>query len=91
MKLAKPREKNPPPNRIQFQVSLEMSKFDVKNYLEKIYKVPVLDVKTFVRSGSTHRYPYSNTQELYKDDDIKMAMVILVSPMNAFVKRNSEE
>ena len=28
-----------------------MSHFDIKNYLEKIYKVPVLSVRTEVRNG----------------------------------------
>jgi len=28
-----------------------MSVIDIKNYLEKIYKVPVLDVKTKVMAG----------------------------------------
>lgn len=34
------------PNQVQFVVSPEMTRLDVKNYLEQIYKVPVMDVRT---------------------------------------------
>ena len=32
---------------------LRMSTYDIKNYLEKIYKVPVLDVSTAVIAGKS--------------------------------------
>ena len=54
MKLVK--EKNDiktPPNHLKFIVSSEMTKMDVKQYLEKIYNVPVMDVFTKNLSGDT--------------------------------------
>ena len=46
MKMVENKNVKRPPNAITFQVSPAMTQLDVKNYLEKIYKVPVLDVKT---------------------------------------------
>ena len=68
-----------PPNLITFQVSPAMTQLDVKNYLEKIYKVPVLDVRTKNITGKTEYSPYVSTRELFKDDDIKYAFVTVVS------------
>ncbi|CAN8023510.1 unnamed protein product, partial [Ixodes persulcatus] len=51
MKLVK-HGKPQPPNTVKFVVPLQMTKYDVKNYLEKIYKVPVAQVKTFVMLGT---------------------------------------
>jgi len=46
--------------------------------LEKIYKVPVMNVKTFNVSGRTYTSPYSKVpDELFKDDDIKYAIVTM--------------
>lgn len=50
MKLIKPRDPQPK-NVVQFEVSMQMTKFDIKNYLEKIYKVPVENVVTHIRMG----------------------------------------
>lgn len=50
MKLIKPAEPTPP-NIVQFMTSVEMTHHDVKNYLEKIYKVPVVEVKVEIKTG----------------------------------------
>lgn len=50
MKLVKP-EFDLLPNQVQFIVSPEMTRLDVKQYLEKIYKVPVVHVSTFINMG----------------------------------------
>ncbi|KAB7498508.1 39S ribosomal protein L23, mitochondrial [Armadillidium nasatum] len=47
MKLIKPKEKHPE-NVVFFDCSMEMTKFDMKNYIEKIYKVPVAKVNTYI-------------------------------------------
>ena len=50
MKLVK--SENPQPkNVVTFIVSTSMTKYDVRNYLEKIYKVPVVNVATHNRLG----------------------------------------
>merc|ERR1719471_1755881 len=51
-----------------------MTKLDVKNYLEKIYKVPVMNVNTTIVSGRTY-----HRQTVLKDDDRKLAFVTLRS------------
>ncbi|XP_013381293.1 probable 39S ribosomal protein L23, mitochondrial [Lingula anatina] len=50
MKLVKP-DREMPPDYLQFIVHKQMSTHDVKNYLEKIYEVPVLRVRTEIRRG----------------------------------------
>lgn len=61
-----------------------MTKHDVKNYLEKIYNLPVVDVRTRIALGPTKRdqiYGY-----VTKADDIKYAYVTMVSSMNCNIK-----
>lgn len=72
-----------PHNKISFQVSPEMTRLDVKNYLEKIYNVKVLDVHTKIMSGRTFISPFGAqlkepSRELLKEDDIKYAFVTFV-------------
>ena len=64
-----------PPNKLQFIVSSEMTKFDVKNYLEKIYQVPVAQVKTINKMGKTRQNAYGGY--LVNDEDYKVAFVTL--------------
>jgi large subunit ribosomal protein L23 len=65
-----------PSNQVTFLVSQEMTKFDVKNYLEKIYKVPVESVKTRNIMGKVYRNMYLQG-ELTKAADNKIAFVTL--------------
>lgn len=53
-----------------------MTKWDVKNYLEKIYKIPVVTVKTHVKCGDIKKAKGNNY--LIKEDDYKVAIVDLV-------------
>ena len=52
-----------------------MTKIDIKNYLEKIYNVPVANVKTVNKLGKTRNNAYA--AYLVKDDDQKIAFVTL--------------
>lgn len=82
MKLIKPLEEQPK-NVVTFSVSMQMTKHDVKNYLEKIYKIPVVDVRTRIELGSTKRdttYGY-----VTKNDDMKLAYVTMVSIWDSFL------
>lgn len=75
MKLVRP----PPrqlPNIAHFQCSMEMTKFDIRNYLEKIYNVPVVQVRTKICLGKFRRD--IGKGYVTKDDDIKFAYVTLV-------------
>ncbi|XP_035721318.1 probable 39S ribosomal protein L23, mitochondrial [Vespa mandarinia] len=68
-------EHNQPNNVVQFQCSMEMTKHDVANYLEKIYNVKPVRVRTRIALGKTkqlHGHHY-----VIKDDDVKIAYVIL--------------
>ncbi|KOC68461.1 putative 39S ribosomal protein L23, mitochondrial [Habropoda laboriosa] len=72
LKLVKP-ERNQPNNIIQFHCSMEMTRFDVKNYLEKIYDIHPIQVNTRIALGKTHK----PTNFVVKDDDVKIAYVTL--------------
>jgi len=76
MKLIQPINKQPD-NIVQFHCSMEMTKFDIKNYLQKVYNVNVLDVKTYIATGKTKREKLHNS--IIKEDDRKIAYVVLVS------------
>ena len=82
MKLVKEqKEVKTPPNHLKFIVSSQMTKADVKQYLEKIYNVPVMNVKTKNISGPTWRnmlaQQINKKIELYKEDDFKVAYVVM--------------
>lgn len=68
-----------PQNKVQFIVSSQMTKYDVKNYLEKIYKVQVADVKTLNHMGKTFQNEVSKpgSGAIMKEDDYKLAFVTL--------------
>ncbi|KAF5285618.1 hypothetical protein FQR65_LT13099 [Abscondita terminalis] len=74
MKLVKPAYKQPP-NVVQFQVSMEMTKHDIKNYLEKIYNVSCAHIRTRIELGKTRSEP--GRGYIIKDDDIKYAYIVL--------------
>uniref|UniRef100_A0A8C9FML2 Large ribosomal subunit protein uL23m n=1 Tax=Pavo cristatus TaxID=9049 RepID=A0A8C9FML2_PAVCR len=46
-----------PEDTVQFRVSMEMTKVDIKNYLEKIYNVPVAAVRTRIQYGESNKDP----------------------------------
>lgn len=79
MKLLRPDERahKQLPNVVKFHCSLEMTKFDVKNYLEKIYNVKVIDVRTDIVLGKFKKERLQGS--IIKEDDMKIAYVILVS------------
>ncbi|XP_064605918.1 large ribosomal subunit protein uL23m-like [Liolophura sinensis] len=75
MKMVKP-EKDFPPDRLSFIVHPQMTKLDIKNYLEKIYHVPVIYVKTELRPGEDIKHP-GRGHVMAREDDYKMAYVFL--------------
>ncbi|XP_076459989.1 large ribosomal subunit protein uL23m-like [Babylonia areolata] len=77
MKLVRPK-RDIPNNQVRFIVHPQMSVIDIKNYLEKIYNVPVLDVRTKVMAGDDIKHP-TRGHVVAKKDDYKVAFVQLVS------------
>lgn len=63
-------------NVVTFACSMEMTQFDVKNYLEKIYGIPVKEVRTRIGLGEFKRQ--QGKGYIIKDDDVKYAFVTLV-------------
>lgn len=61
---------------------MEMTKHDIKNYLEKIYNVPTVDVRTRITLGKFRKD--AGKGYVVKDDDIKYAFVTLVSTFSLF-------
>ncbi|XP_026750037.2 39S ribosomal protein L23, mitochondrial [Galleria mellonella] len=74
MKLVHPPPKQLP-NTVHFHCSMEMTKYDIRNYLEKIYNVPVIDVRTKIILGKFRKD--LGKGYVVKDDDIKYAYVTL--------------
>lgn len=56
MRMIKLKE-NLPKDTITFEVHMQMTTYDVKNYLEKIYKVPVLSVRCELIRGEERTHP----------------------------------
>ncbi|XP_011500688.1 PREDICTED: probable 39S ribosomal protein L23, mitochondrial [Ceratosolen solmsi marchali] len=69
MKLVKPQFNNPP-NIVEFHCSMQMTRLDIKNYLEKIYKIPIIKVNTRIKLGKFRR---NELNTVIKDEDIKVA------------------
>jgi len=57
---------------VHFHVSNEMTEYDVRNYLTKIYKLPVVAVKVELKNGNVVR---SQKGFILKEDDYKVAYV----------------
>lgn len=58
-----------------FKTSLFQTEYDIKNYLEKIYKLPVISIRTRIAMGATERD--RNEGYVIKKDDKKLAYVTL--------------
>ncbi|XP_043588593.1 probable 39S ribosomal protein L23, mitochondrial isoform X3 [Bombus pyrosoma] len=74
LKLIKP-EHNQPKNIVQFHCSMEMTRLDIKNYLEKIYNIHPIHVRTRIALGKT--YIPTGIKFVVKEDDVKIAYVTL--------------
>ncbi|XP_029162526.1 39S ribosomal protein L23, mitochondrial [Nylanderia fulva] len=74
MKLIKPTHIQPA-NVVQFHCSMEMTKYDVKNYLEKIYGVDIMEVRTRIALGRTKKDRLHGA--VIKEDDRKIAYIVL--------------
>ena len=66
-----------PEDTVQFRIPMEMTRVDLRNYLEQIYNVPVAAVRTRVQHGSNRRRDHKNVR--IKKPDYKVAYVQLVS------------
>lgn len=67
----------PPSNVVTFHCSMEMTEYDIRNYLTKIYKIPVVAVHTEVRMGEFFRD--INKNYVKKKDDFRVAVITMVS------------
>ncbi|VDM62368.1 unnamed protein product [Angiostrongylus costaricensis] len=69
-----------PKNCVKFQVDPRMTKTDIKEYLTKIYNLPVRSVRTEVQMGDilwSTPADYQNRKAMWKDDDKKFAYVFM--------------
>ncbi|XP_077316849.1 large ribosomal subunit protein uL23m [Lithobates pipiens] len=64
-----------PSDTVQFRIPLEMTKFDVQNYLQSIYNVSVAGVRTRIQFGSNRKRNHLNQR--VKRPDYKVAYVQL--------------
>ncbi|XP_038310190.1 39S ribosomal protein L23, mitochondrial isoform X10 [Canis lupus familiaris] len=65
-----------PEDTVQFRIPMEMTRVDLRNYLERIYNVPVAAVRTRVQHGSNRKRDYRNVR--VKKPDYKVAYVQLI-------------
>ncbi|XP_073907136.1 large ribosomal subunit protein uL23m isoform X2 [Castor canadensis] len=64
-----------PEDTVQFRIPMEMTRVDLRNYLERIYNVPVAAVRTRVQHGSNRKRDHRNVR--VKKPDYKVAYVQL--------------
>ncbi|XP_040265383.1 39S ribosomal protein L23, mitochondrial isoform X2 [Bufo bufo] len=64
-----------PPDTVQFRISMEMTKLDVQNYLQRIYNVPVAAVRTRIQYGNNRKK--NHLHQRVKVPDYKVAYVQL--------------
>ncbi|GCC29147.1 hypothetical protein chiPu_0007584 [Chiloscyllium punctatum] len=64
-----------PENTVQFRIPMEMTKLDVKNYLQSIYSVPVAAVRTRIQYCTNKKRNHKNQR--VKRPDYKVAYVQL--------------
>ncbi|XP_072841767.2 large ribosomal subunit protein uL23m isoform X3 [Pogona vitticeps] len=75
---------------VQFRIPMEMTKVEVKDYLENIYNVPVASVRTRIQYGSMRMRDYKNCR--IKKPDYKVAYVQLeVSKLRLLWQRGTLE
>lgn len=65
---------------LELKVPLDMNKFEIREYLEKIYGIKVAKVNTLIRLGKTRRFQDKNFTR--KDKDWKKAYVTLDKEQN---------
>jgi len=78
MKLIRPVEPQPP-NVVQFRVPIAMTNYDIKNYLEKIYNIPVMHVSSEMKDA-----PTTMNEKKYvvkREDDYRLAIITLPRDM----------
>ncbi|XP_045677008.1 39S ribosomal protein L23, mitochondrial [Phyllostomus hastatus] len=64
-----------PEDTVQFRIPMEMTRVDLRNYLERIYGVPVAAVRTRVQHGPGRKRDHRNVR--VKTPDHKVAYVQL--------------
>ncbi|XP_044107635.1 39S ribosomal protein L23, mitochondrial-like [Neovison vison] len=59
----------------QFRIPMEITRVDLRNYLERIYNMPVATVRTRVQHGSNRKRDHRNVR--VKRPDYKVAYVLV--------------
>ncbi|VBB26827.1 unnamed protein product [Acanthocheilonema viteae] len=80
MKVVDPHPVRLPKHVVKFEVDKRMTRHDIREYLEKIYNLPVREVRTLVKSGQvTYDFPLDKEKRkaLWKEDDKKYAYVFM--------------
>merc|ERR1719354_389872 len=55
--MVKPDEKNLPKNYVKFHIPADMTKYDLKEYLDKVYGVKVMNIKLTTVGYQKYEYP----------------------------------
>lgn len=70
----KPKERQPK-NVVLFKTDVRMTDWDIKSYLEKIYKVPVAGIRSDIRHGDLR----ASSKGITKTNDYRLAHVTLTA------------
>uniref|UniRef100_A0A8R1TRM7 Large ribosomal subunit protein uL23m n=1 Tax=Onchocerca volvulus TaxID=6282 RepID=A0A8R1TRM7_ONCVO len=80
MKVVDPYPTRLPKHVVKFEVDKRMTRHDVREYLEKIYNLPVREVRTLIKAGHiTYDFPLDKEKRraLWKEDEKKYAYVFM--------------
>merc|ERR1719354_645312 len=55
--MVKPDEKNLPKNYVKFHIPADMTKYDLKEYLDKVYGVKVMNIKLTIVGYQKYKFP----------------------------------
>ncbi|XP_073203348.1 large ribosomal subunit protein uL23m isoform X2 [Lepidochelys kempii] len=79
-----------PEDTVQFRVSMQMTRVDVKNYLEKIYNVPVSVVRTRIQYGANNKRNHKNQKVKKPDYKVAYVQLICLSLVRGRLSRKTE-
>lgn len=66
-----------PSNVLKMEVHLQMTKFDIKEYLEKIYHIPVMGINTQIFEGKRRRTYTDPKKSFSQEPEYKIAWISL--------------
>ncbi|MEN2500299.1 MAG: 54S ribosomal protein L23, mitochondrial [Marteilia pararefringens] len=70
-------DKNIPPSILKIEAHIQMTKYDIKEYLEKLYRIPVMGMRTQIFQGKLRKNYVDSQKPDQEEPDYKYAWVEL--------------